>query len=316
MAFHSTIKAGYHRKIPNQKTPANKKWAFTLVELLCVLAIIALLFALLMPSLSRSKDLASRMVCSSCMRDWGMISIVYLNESDGLFPEPQQWLYSKESISKEHPIGCRWHDRAMALDGEIMDYSKECRGQMWEYLSENSYSIYLCPQFRDYAKKRGCENPDHNKELDIRPQYNYTMNGYLGSQQEGGVLRESQVKKAASIFFFAEENCWSTRPDHPKYPAKWLTAPLSTKALDDTALLISPSPEAKDCFGTIHTSRSSDGSHGSSNVAFMDGHVEMVSVEDQLRKVMHGGKSGFGPAGNLHLAWPGESEPPGGWEAQ
>jgi prepilin-type processing-associated H-X9-DG protein len=250
------------------------------------------------------------------MRDWGTMSIVYLNESDGLFPDPQQWLYTKESISKEHPIGCRWHDRAMALDGKIMNYTKEYRGQMWEYLSENSYSMYLCPEFRDYAKSRGCENPDHNKELDIRPQYNYTMNGYLGSKQEGGVLRESQVKGAASIFFFAEENCWSIRPDHPKYPAKWLTAPLSTKALDDTALLISTTAEAKDCFGTIHKSRSKDGSRGSSNVVFIDGHVEMVSVEDQLRKVMHGGKSRFGPAGNLHLAWPGETPPPGGWESQ
>jgi prepilin-type N-terminal cleavage/methylation domain-containing protein/prepilin-type processing-associated H-X9-DG protein len=316
MAFHSTIKAGYHRKMFIQKPPPNIKRAFTLWELLCVLAIIAFLVALLLPALSRSKDLASRAVCLSYMAGWGTVSYVYLNDSDGLFPAPEQWLYTKESISEEHPAGCRWHDRAMAFDGEIMDYSKEYRGQMWEYISEKSYGIYLCPEFRDYAKSRGCENPDHNQELDIRPQYNYTMNGHLGSQQEGGVLRESEVRSKANVFFFSEENCWSTRPDHPKYPAEWLTAPLSTKALDDTALLINPTPEAKDCFGTIHRAPSKDISHGSGNVVFIDGHVEMVSVEDQLRKVMHGGKSKFGPAGNLHLAWPIEAPPPGGWEAQ
>jgi len=316
MALYSTSKPGYHRKKHIQRARTDTKRAFTLIELLCVLAIIALLVALLMPALSRSKSLASRIVCSSYMRGWSAMTFVYLNDSDGLFPDPQQWLYKKESISEEHPIGCRWHDRAMALDGKIMDYSKEYRGQMWEYVTEKSYGIYLCPEFRDYAKSRGCENPEHNQQLDIRPQYNYTMNGYLGSKQEGGVLRESEVRSKANVFFFSEENCWSTRPDHPKYPARWLTAPLSTKALDDTALLIRATPEAKDCFGTIHGAPPGDASRGSSNVIFIDGHVEMVSVEDQLRKVMHGGKSRFGPAGNLHLAWPGETPPPGGWEAQ
>jgi prepilin-type processing-associated H-X9-DG protein len=162
----------------------------------------------------------------------------------------------------------------------------------------------------------GCENTQHNMELEINPQYSYTMNGYLGSKQEGGVQYESEVRGPAQVFFFAEENSWSTRPDHPKYPAKWLKAPLSTRALDDTALLITPTPDARDCFATYHGASSKDLNRGSGNVVFIDGHVEGIRVEDQLRKHMHGVESRLNSAGNLFRAWASKSPPPGGWDAQ
>ena len=182
---------------------------------------------------------------------------------------------------------------------------------MWEYIDETFYGP--CPTFRSIAAKRGCENPNHNKKLDIKPQNSYTMNGYLGSQEEGGVLKVDQVRNPVEIFFFGEENNWSLRPDHPKYAAEWLSSPLSTKALDDMVLSITVSPQAGDCFATYH---GDDLNQGFGNIAFVDGHVEFIMAEDQLRKTMHGGSSDFGPGGNLHLAWAAKSPPPGGWEAQ
>jgi hypothetical protein len=95
-----------------------------------------------------------------------------------------------------------------------------------------------------------------------------------------------------------------------------LSAPLSTKALDDTSLLITATPQAKDCFATYHDAPNGDLTRGAGYVVFMDGHVDRIRVEDQLRTIMHGGSSSLDPAGNLSLAWANKSPPPGGWDGQ
>jgi prepilin-type N-terminal cleavage/methylation domain-containing protein/prepilin-type processing-associated H-X9-DG protein len=60
---------------------------FTLVELLVVIGIIAMLVAILMPSLSRAKRSAQRLVCQSNLRQCGMYLIMYSNENKGfMFP--------------------------------------------------------------------------------------------------------------------------------------------------------------------------------------------------------------------------------------
>ena len=195
-----------------------------------------------------------------------------------------------------------------------MSVSTEYKGKMWAYINE--ISIGPCPTFRRFAQSRGCENPAHKREIDIKPQYSYTMNGCLGTKQDGGVLKESEVRDPSSVFYFAEENSWSLRPDHPKFPARWLSAPLSTKALDDTALLIAPTPEANNCFATYHPGPSGDINSGAGNLVFVDGHMESIVAEDQLRKTMHNGNSRLGPAGNLLWSWAGKSPPPGEWDGQ
>jgi prepilin-type N-terminal cleavage/methylation domain-containing protein/prepilin-type processing-associated H-X9-DG protein len=301
----------------------NKK-AFTLIELLVVIVIIALLFSILMPSLGRTRSRAVKIVCASNMRQYAIASACYLDDNDDFFPtKTKGWLYTKSSDTKDHPIGCRWHDMVMSYRSEFMAEHPKYKGVMWEYFSD----IRPCPTFRRYAESRGCENPNHNSKIDINPQLSYSINGYLGSTEPGGALKVSEVRDISKVFFFAEENSWTIRPDHPEYPAKWLFAPLSTTALDDTVLLITPTPQAKDCFATYHGD--SDLNSGSSNLAFIDGHVDSISVEEQLREKMHGksrrrssysgsykSRYEIDPAGNLSWAWASKTPPPGGWDKQ
>lgn len=325
-----------------------KRKAFTLLELICVIAIIVLLVGLLMPSLSKVRKISTRAICSTNMKSLGTISTIYLDDFNDRFPNSENWLYSAAADSPEHPIGCRWHDLVMAPNGKTMAENTTYHGQMWDLLAESKTSI--CPDFRDIAYKRGCENPGHIQSIDVVPQYNYTMNGYLGSTRDGGILNTAQIrnskasflmeKKAtitfekspsqspANIFFFAEENCWSVSPDNSDYPARWLKKPLSTKALDDTTLLILPTPDAENCFATFHGDSDYDDSEGFGNAVFVDGHVDMITIQEQLRQTMHADNyeksSGYGrvgfkqynPAGNLSYAWAAASEPPGGWDAQ
>ncbi len=293
----------------------NARRAFTLWELLCVLFVIVLLVALLMPALTRVRRYSTSHICVAYLRLYSAAGQLYLNDHGGAFPDgAREWLYASASNSHAHPLGCRWHDQAMAPSGEVMSSSEEFRGKMWAYISGTT--VGPCPEFRRFARSRGCENPNHNRRLEIRPQYCYAMNGYLGAPGDGGVSRVSQVRDPGGVFFFGEENSWSLRPDHPKFPARWLSAPLSTRGLDDTVLLIRPTPMANDCFATYHQAPSGDLSRGSANVVFVDGHVASIRAEDQLRRAMHGGESHLGPAGNLTWAWANRSPPPGGWEAQ
>ncbi len=63
-----------------------KGQAFTLVELLVVVAIIALLISILLPSLGRAKEVTRRVMCLSNMRQMATAAHSYATVSDDSFP--------------------------------------------------------------------------------------------------------------------------------------------------------------------------------------------------------------------------------------
>ena len=60
-----------------------KRKGFTLIELLVVIGIIALLVSILMPALSRAKELAKRTVCSTNLKGMGTATAIYMNDNKG-----------------------------------------------------------------------------------------------------------------------------------------------------------------------------------------------------------------------------------------
>jgi len=60
--------------------------AFTLVELLVVIATIAILAALLLPALGRAKESARRTECASHLRQILVAALMYADENDGRLP--------------------------------------------------------------------------------------------------------------------------------------------------------------------------------------------------------------------------------------
>ncbi len=60
--------------------------AFTLVELLCVIAILALLANLIFPSLQNARNKALSIACSSNMRQIGVAVLLAAGDNDGRYP--------------------------------------------------------------------------------------------------------------------------------------------------------------------------------------------------------------------------------------
>jgi len=74
-----------------------KRKAFTLVELLVVLAIIAVLISILLPSLSKVREQAKRIACAANLRTLGQASMNFANEHKGYFPTA--WGYGQDNFA-------------------------------------------------------------------------------------------------------------------------------------------------------------------------------------------------------------------------
>ena len=89
----------------------NKKHrGFTLIELLVVISIIAILLAILTPSLNRARTLAQGIICKNNLKQYGIATKMYLDSNQSFFPYVNTWLFN------DGTMGCQWHDASRNLN--------------------------------------------------------------------------------------------------------------------------------------------------------------------------------------------------------
>lgn len=152
-----------------------KKGAFTLIELLIVIAIIAILMAILMPALSLARDQARRIHCIHNVKTLSMAWFMYKDDNDGRLVGGMPQYEDQAPWVRLPP---NWQTTGIE---EKKKYIK--KGLMWPYVKE--INVYRCPSdqrkkvahykyaFRSFSIAGGLNGVRHTGGWEIIPCINY-----------------------------------------------------------------------------------------------------------------------------------------------
>jgi prepilin-type N-terminal cleavage/methylation domain-containing protein len=187
-----------------------KSKAFTLIELLVVIAIIAVLMAILMPSLRIAKEQARSINCRSNVRTLTLAWLMYKDDNDARMPNAQTPLGSYDE-KKLAPWVVMPSDPGNSTAEEKKEYIKQ--GVMWPYVKK--VESYRCPS--DQRKN----SPYHKHGYRT-----YSILGGLNGLSSGGgfgtipLLKYTEIKQPAMKWVFVAEcdkrgynmNSWVLNP--------------------------------------------------------------------------------------------------------
>jgi prepilin-type N-terminal cleavage/methylation domain-containing protein/prepilin-type processing-associated H-X9-DG protein len=123
---------------------STRRTAFTLVELLVVIGIIAILVAILLPALNSARKKAQAVNCASNMRQLYLACLMFAQDSKGHLPRPHQ----VGDLSNNLPAAkvCVWLHLKPGAAGHA-DFADE-GGVLWRYLSGGPAAreaVVMCP---------------------------------------------------------------------------------------------------------------------------------------------------------------------------
>jgi prepilin-type N-terminal cleavage/methylation domain-containing protein len=160
--------------------------AFTLVELLVVIGIIALLVSILMPALSKARAQAQRVVCASNIRQLAIAATIYVKDNNGWLPyvcagnipiDQPGWLYTRGKLSSPRKA----EDVASSALYKVLRTPK----------------VFRCP-----ADVDGTDDPFPNS---VYPLTSYTMNICMARAPNYTPRKASKYKSHCVIYWEPDE---------------------------------------------------------------------------------------------------------------
>jgi len=185
-----------------------RRRAFTLVELLVVIGIIAVLVSILLPSLSRARQMAVRTKCLNNVRQLCTANQMYVNENKQGLPF-SNW---DEGLAKWNNAKVGWLYEA-PLNGP--DPQKPKTGSFYSYLK--NLDVYRCPT---HVFDEGASFGKHITDSMTSFLMNGAVNGYGKDNGTGGIMmsRVNQFKPDDILFWEADERgdqAWNDGASNP-----------------------------------------------------------------------------------------------------
>lgn len=262
------------------------KKAFTIVELLVVIGIIALLMGVLVISMSSGTDSARAAKCLTNMRNLstafnsyamnhsiyplaGSIEVFDFDESQGVknaresYYEQKGWIswYSQQAYKNKptsHVSSSAWFTSAYEQDFDTREYCLT-NGALWKYVSGNR-EVYVCPI--------------HNRAMpkDSKPAWSYVMNSVFGFDDSKGTDAKSPIWFEYGTLDRADRTLLFAELQWEKLDSGSMPNTSASSGFENDCTLQYEEDMGKECIGFNHK----DGRDLIAHVIFADGHVEKL----------------------------------------
>ena len=257
-----------------------RRRAFTLVELLVVIGIIAILIAILLPVLNKVKEQANATKCMANMRELAKNWYQYANENKGLSAPGR--LPKFDPVDSPYWIGngMQYRPHWYELFGAIM---KNYASRKPDPTEDDSWKVdsdlYICPSMdwrnsRNFVWGYNFQFLGNTHEKSAMVFVNYPV-------KANAITRASETVMAADCMGTAAGKAMSQRTGHYDDGQKDLFA-IGNKAhlLDPPRLTAASDFCDHEAPAPQHCSAPDPRHNGKANVAYCDGHVERRSLQE------------------------------------
>jgi prepilin-type N-terminal cleavage/methylation domain-containing protein len=158
--------------------------AFTLIELLIVIAIIAVLMAVLIPALNRAREMGKRAACMNNTKTLALAWTLYCSDHDGMMPASQGlattgWVRGLTGTYQTRPVEAPMQDQIAAIRA----------GELYRYTTTEK--VYRCP----VAKR------NEMRTYSAAP----SMNGY--SPEDGPIVKSlNRLRQLSTRLVFIDDH--------------------------------------------------------------------------------------------------------------
>jgi len=212
--------------------------AFTLVELLVVISVIAVLMAIMMPVLAGARQQGKTITCLNRLRQLGLASQVYVNNNDGFYPVAYSY-----KLTYPVYISYAW-DFTTIRNWDTLEL-KTIPGLLWE--RQTIEKVQQCPSFKGNSNTLADPYTGYN--------YNTSFIGHDQSETCPNPASADMVRKPDQCALFGDGQ-WRDGAN------KFMRSPWQSEC---------------DTFPFRFAGTQGYRHRGKTNVAYCDGHASTVS---------------------------------------